>query len=101
MDKEPESTDALLLYLWLDVTRKFPTKPMNLERESEEDMVTSYLSLVINPFVTSSKQTRAVWPNTASTIAHKQKTVGRARQPDFKLAYMQQCREVAECGYGE
>ncbi|CAG8452771.1 4381_t:CDS:2 [Paraglomus occultum] len=101
MDKEPESTDALILYLWLDIMRKFPAKPTNLERESEGDLVTSYLALVINPFVTSGKQTRAVWPNTASTVAHKQKTVGRARQPDFKLAYVHQRQEVAECGYGE
>ncbi|CAG8662825.1 7671_t:CDS:2, partial [Paraglomus brasilianum] len=101
MDKEPGSTDALILYLWLDVMRKFPAKPMNLERELEGDLVTSYLAPVINPFVTSGKQTRAVWLNTASTIAHKQKTVRHVCQPDFKLAYIHQCQEVAECGYGE
>ncbi|KAJ3184328.1 hypothetical protein HDU85_001633 [Gaertneriomyces sp. JEL0708] len=75
-------------------------KQVQLERDSETDLIVSYISLIINEILSGDERIRPVWANTTSCVSAKE-AIKRGRRPDFKLVRVHQGREDAESGFAE
>ncbi|KAJ3189955.1 hypothetical protein HDU85_000245 [Gaertneriomyces sp. JEL0708] len=88
-----------------DLCLNLPPRPLKLTRESEANFCVSYLSRMMLRFATVEGRIHHSWPNTGSSASAADKrarnTVGRAKQPDFKVFTVRELQEDLECGFGE